>query len=369
MMVSMTDSPEDAGEPPAVDFTLERAHPHRRFHIDAGGDASGDPVAVEAGAIAAESDGYDGALATETQHDPFVGLTLAARRTERIRLGSAIAVAFARNPMTVAVTANDLATVSHGRFMLGLGSQVRPHIERRFSMTWSQPAKRMAEFVEAVRAIWHSWASGDRLNFRGEFYQHTLMTPFFDPGPNPNGTPPILIAGVGERMTEVAGRVADGFLSHSFTTKRYLEEVSIPALQRGRAAAGRDPHMLGIGVPAFVVIGETQAQQDAAALATKKQIAFYGSTPAYRGVLDLHGWAGLHERLHPASQRGEWDAMGAMIDDEVLAEFAVTGTPREVAAQLVERFGEIASRVSFNAPYPVEPGLWWELLAELDSIG
>ncbi|MEO8906980.1 MAG: LLM class flavin-dependent oxidoreductase, partial [Microbacteriaceae bacterium] len=193
------------------------------------------------------------------------------------------------------------------------------------------------------------------------------MTPFFDPGPNPKGTPPIFLAGVGERMTEVAGRVADGFISHSFTTRRYLDEGTIPALRAGRIAAGRNPDALGISVLGFVVTGETPAELDAAARETKRQIAFYGSTPAYHAVLDLHGWAGLHERLHAASRRGEWDTMAGMIDDDMLAAFAVVGTPVEVAAQLVERYAGIAERVSFNAPYPVDPAVWRHVLNALDA--
>ena len=211
------------------------------FLIDAGGDVSTTPLEVEAAARAAESSGYDGMIVAETKHDPFIGLTLAARGTERIALTSGIAVAFARSPMTIAMAANDIQLVSGGRFMLGLGSQVKAHIERRFSMPWSQPAARMAEYVEAVRAIWHAWATGERLKFAGEFYTHTLMSPFFDPGPNPHGNPPVWIAAVGEGMAETAGRVADGVIGHSFTTRRYLDEVTIPAIARGRDAAGRDP--------------------------------------------------------------------------------------------------------------------------------
>jgi len=346
----------------------DRHEPHPAFFsVDAGGDVVGDPRELESAAASAEAAGYDGLLATEIQHDPFIGLALASRSTERIQLSSAIAVAFARNPMSTAVLANDLQLISNGRFVLGLGSQVKAHIERRFSMPWSQPAKRMAECIRAIRAIWQAWESGERLRFSGEFYRHDLMTPMFDPGPNPYGSPGIRLAAVGERMTEVAGEVADGFLSHSFTTRRYLEEVSVPALRRGRAAAGRDPDDLGINVPAFVIAGEDSAALAAAETATRKQIAFYGSTPAYRGVLDLHGWAGLHERLHAASLRGSWDEMAGMIGDEVLDELAITGSPAQIAAELRARFDGLASRVSFNTPYPVDPALLTEVLSALRS--
>src|SRR5688572_1436426 len=169
--------------------------------------------------------GYDGLWAAETSHDPFVSLTLAAEATERVELGTAIVVAFGRNPMDLAITANGLQLLSQGRFILGLGSQIKPHIEKRFSMPWSKPAARMREFILAMRAIWDSWHHGTKLDFRGDFYTHTLMTPFFDPGPNPYGPPRVFLAAVGERMTEVAGEVADGLLAHGFTTERYLKEV------------------------------------------------------------------------------------------------------------------------------------------------
>ena len=195
-----------------------------------------DPSGVVAQAGEAEAAGYDGIWSAEVNHDPFLPLVLAAEHTERIQVGTGIAVAFARNPMTVAATANDLQTLSEGRFLLGLGSQIKPHIEKRFSMPWSHPAPRMREFILAVRAIWASWADGSRLAFRGEYYRHVLMTPMFDPGPNPWGNPPIFLAGVGSLMTQTAGEVADGVLVHAFTTERYLREVTLPAVERGLAA-------------------------------------------------------------------------------------------------------------------------------------
>ncbi len=353
----------NAPTPDTMDATTPAAA--APFALDAGGDIASTPLQVEAAAVQAEASGFDGVFATETSHDPFVALALAARATSRVQLSSAIAVAFARNPMNTAMLADDLQLVSGGRFVLGLGSQIKPHIERRFSMPWSHPAKRMREYVEALRAIWASWETGERLNFRGEFYSHTLMSPMFSPGPNPHGTPRILLAGVGELMTETAGAVADGFLSHSFTTRRYLDEVSIPALRRGRASAGRPldgSDEVEISLPAFVAIGSTDAELATAIRAVKKQIAFYGSTPAYRGVLELHGWDGLHETLHAGSVRGEWDAMADAVSDEVLAEFAVVGTPAEVAEGLRARFGGVVSRLSFSAPYPVAPEVWAELV-------
>ncbi|WP_210413869.1 TIGR03617 family F420-dependent LLM class oxidoreductase [Protaetiibacter larvae] len=337
------------------------------FLIDAGGDAGTDPRVFADGAAHLEAAGYDGIFAAETKHDPFVSLTAAAMRTERVTLMTGIAVAFARNPMTVAETANDLQLVSGGRFVLGLGSQVKAHIERRFSMPWSAPAARMREFVSAVRAIWAAWATGERLAFEGEHYRHSLMTPFFSPGPNPYGAPPIWLAAVGERMTETAGAVADGVLAHTFTTERYLREVTLPALARGAASAGRDAAALGLAVPAFVAVGETQAELDRAIAATRQQIAFYGSTPDYLPVLALHGWEAAHERLYAGSRRGEWAEMAAAVDDEMLAAFAAVGSPAEVAQQLRDRFAGLATRLSFSASYPIRPELSAALLQQLSG--
>lgn len=333
------------------------------FLIDAGGDVAMSPLDLERTAAAAEAGGYDGMIVPETKHDAFVGLSLAARATSRITLGSGIAVAFARNPMTVATAANDLQLISEGRLLLGLGSQVKAHIERRFSMPWSSPARRMADFVGAVRAIWQAWQTGERLRYEGEFYRHTLMSPFFDPGPNPHGTPPVWIAAVGEGMAETAGRVADGVIGHSFTTQRYLDEVSLPAVRRGADAAGRDIAEIGYSIPAFVALGSSQSELDEAIEAVRRQIAFYGSTPAYRGVLELHGWAAVGDQLHAASTRGGWAEMGKLVTDGMLAEFASVGSPAEVAAQVRERYAGRATRLSFYAPYEVAPGTWGELLA------
>lgn len=336
------------------------------FLIDAGGDAGTGPREFAERAAAVEAAGYDGMIAAETRHDPFVSLAAAAVRTEHVSLMTAIAVAFARSPMTVAATANDLQLLSQGRFVLGLGSQVRPHIERRFSMPWSAPAARMREFVAAVRAIWHSWQTGDRLRFRGEHYQHTLMTPFFSPGPNPHGAPPIWLAAVGERMTETAGAVADGLIAHAFTTPRYLREVTVPALARGAASQGRDPAGLGVSLPAFVAVGDSPAELDRAVQATRAQIAFYASTPDYLPVLALHGWEDVHESLHALSRRGEWGQMAAAVPDEMLTAFAATGSPAEVAAQLRERYAGLVTRLSFYTSEPLPDAT---AAALVDAIG
>jgi probable F420-dependent oxidoreductase len=320
------------------------------MQIDAAAPVTARPLEIESAAAAAETDGYDGFGVPETRHDVFSSLALAARRTSRIALQSAIAVAFARNPMTVAVNANDIQLISHGRFQLGLGSQVRPHIERRFGMPWSHPASRMEEFIGAVRAIWASWATGERLAFRGEFYQHTLMTEFFNPGPNPFGNPPIMLAAVGELMTAAAGRAADGMLCHSFTTQDYLRERTIPALVAARGSLDG----FTLSLPAFVVVGRDEQARAEAELGVRAQIAFYGSTPSYRPVLDLHGWRDLHERLNTLSRQHAWAEMGALITDDVLDAFAVAGDPGQVAAGLTARFGNAVSRISLYAPYQAD---------------
>jgi probable F420-dependent oxidoreductase len=305
-----------------------------------------------AGSLAAEleQDGYDGIWAAETAHDPFVLLSVASQSTTTLDIGTAVAVALARSPMTLAVAANDLHRLSQGRFILGLGSQVRAHIERRFSMPWSQPVERMRELILAIRAIWASWNERTVLDFRGSFYRHTLMTPFFDPGPNPFGSPPIYLAAVGERMAELAGEVGDGVFVHSFTTAQYLRERLLPAVGRGLARSGRTLAQFEVCLPGFVVTGMDGRAQDASAAATSRQIAFYASTPAYREVLAVHGWSDLQTDLHAlaGSGRGDrWEQMQALISDDVLDTFAVVGEPATIGRQLLARFGGLVDRFSF----------------------
>jgi probable F420-dependent oxidoreductase len=327
------------------------------------------PEEMPAEARELEELGYDGVFTAETSHDPFLPITLAALETERIELATSIAVAFARNPMSTAVIGNDLQLYTKGRFILGLGSQIKPHIEKRFSMPWSEPAKRMREFILAMRAIWACWNDGDKLDFRGEFYRHTLMTPFFNPGPNPYGAPKVFLAAVGERMTEVAGEVADGILLHGFTTERYVREVTMPALERGWARAGKERGDFELSGPMFVVTGTNEDEYEAARKGTKQQIAFYGSTPAYRGVLDLHGWGDLQSDLNRLSKQGEWVQMGDLIDDEILGTFAVSGEPEEIPAKLLGRYGDVVDRVSFYARYKSDPERWARVVEGFKSGG
>ena len=315
----------------------------------------------------AEAAGYDGAWVAETSHDPFLAMALAAEHTERIELGTGIAVAFARNPMNLANLADDLHRYSEGRFILGLGSQIKPHITKRFSMEWSHPAARMRELVQAMHAIWATWQDGTKLDFRGDFYTHTLMTPFFDPGPNPHGRPKVFLAAVGELMTEVVGEVCDGLLCHAFTTEAYLREVTLPALERGAAKAGRSLDDIELSGPAFVVTGTNEEEMAASAVGVRKQIAFYGSTPAYRGVLERHGWGELQTELNGLSKQGRWDDMGTLIDDEMLDTFAIVGEPEQIAPRMRARYGDVVDRISFYVPYRSDPDRWSQVMADLKA--
>ncbi len=322
-------------------------------------------------ARAAEGAGYAGVWTAETGHDPFFPLLLAAEHTEHIELGTSIAVAFARNPMLLANIGWDLQSFSEGRFVLGLGSQIKPHIEKRFSMPWSQPAARMREMIQAIRAIWDCWLNGTKLEFRGEHYRHTLMTPFFAPQPSDLagfGVPKIFLAGVGELMTEVAGEVCDGFICHPFSTERYLREVTIPALTRGRTRAGRTLGDFEIVGPGFVVTGGDDEELATATTATRRQIAFYGSTPAYRSVLELHGWGGLQDTLNTLSKQGKWVEMGDLIDDEVLNTFAIVAEPEQIAPELHRRYGDVVQRVSFYAPHVSDAQRWQQVIDDVRAV-
>jgi probable F420-dependent oxidoreductase len=294
---------------------------------------------------ALERDGYDGGWTAETSHDPFLPLVLAAEHTSRLELGTNIAVAFARNPMIVANVGWDLQAYSKGRFILGLGTQIQPHIEKRFSMPWSHPARRMREFVAALRAIWAAWTDGTRLRFEGEFYTHKIMTPMFTPEPHSYPAPKVFLAAVGEAMTEMCGAIADGHLGHPMVSRRYLEEVTLPALTRGMQRSGRDRSAFEVSAEVMVATGTNGDEMAAATAATRKQIAFYGSTPAYRKILDLHGWGDLHAELNRLSKEGEWDAMASLVDDDMLNAFAVVGPVDAIASALRKRCDGVVDRV------------------------
>ena len=317
-------------------------------------------------AAAMEAFGYDGLLSAELAHDPFFPVLLAADRTERVELATGIAVAFARNPMILANIAWDLQEFSHGRFTLGLGSQIKPHIEKRFSMPWSKPAARMQDMIEAIHAIWDCWRSGQKLDHRGEFYQHTLMTPMFSPGVSELADPKISLAAVGPLMTKVAGRVADGFVSHSFQTADYLRHVTIPALEEGLAERGRSRDDIEVSIPMFVVSGTNDEEVALRKQAVKQQVAFYGSTPAYKPVLDHHGWGDAQPELNRMSKEGRWIEMADVIDDEILSHFAIVAEPAGVAALIKERFGGLVDRVQFSADGDRE--VWGPVAEQIRAI-
>jgi probable F420-dependent oxidoreductase len=313
-----------------------------------------------------EARGYAGLWASEVAHDPFLQLLAAGQATERLQVGTAIAVAFARSPMTLAQTAYDMQRYTRGRFILGLGTQIKAHVERRFSMPWSAPAARMREFIGALHAIWNAWQHGTRLRFEGEHYRHTLMTPMFSPPAHEFGPPPVYLAAVGPLMTQLAGEVADGLLVHGFTTERYLRERTLPALEEGVRASGRTREQIAVTLPGLVVSGRTEEDMAAAAAAVKATIAFYGSTPAYRPVLELHGWGALGDELHALSigrREDKWTAMRDLVDDEVLATFAVVAEPDDVAAGVRERYAGLVDRFSVYASYPAPLDLWDPLVA------
>jgi len=314
-----------------------------------------------------EARGYAGVWASEVDHDPFLPLLTAAQATGRLQVGTAIAVAFARSPMTLAMTAYDLQRYSQGRFVLGLGTQIKAHVERRFSMPWGAPVARMREFIGALRAIWSAWQDGTPLRFQGEYYRHTLMTPMFAPDPHQWGPPPVYLAAVGPAMTRLVGEMADGLLVHGFTTERYLRERTLPALEEGLATAGRAREQVAVTLPGLVVAGRTEAERAEAAAAVKATIAFYGSTPAYRPVLELHGWAALADELHTLSvgrREDKWTAMRDLVDDEVLGTFAVVAEPEDVAAQVRDRYSGLVDRFSVYASYPAPLELWDPLVAD-----
>jgi len=295
-------------------------------------------------AVAIEAGPYDGLIAAEVNSDPFLSLTLAGEHTERVELMTAITVAFARSPMTLAQIGHDLQRFTRGRVTLGLGSQIRAHITRRFSMPWSKPAARMREYVQALHAIWRCWNEGERLDFEGEFYQHTLMTPNFCPPVGEFGAPKVFLAAVGPKMTEVAGEVADGMIAHGFTTQRYMREVTLPALERGLEKAGRLRSDFQLSCPLFVLPAIDDEGFEARRDGLRRQIAFYGSTPAYRPVLDLHGWGDLQTELNQMSKAGQWEEMGDQISDEMVNAFAVVAPPEQLADEMLRRFGDMVDR-------------------------
>jgi probable F420-dependent oxidoreductase len=298
-----------------------------------------------------EALGFDALWSAETQHDPFLPLAVAATVTSRIRLGTSIAVAFPRSPMVLAHIAWDLAKASGGRFILGLGSQVKGHNERRFSVKWEAPAPRMREVVLALRAIWDCWQNDTKLGFKGQHYRFDLMTPFFNPGPIEHPKIPVYIAGVNRHMCRVAGEVGDGLHVHPFNSPKYLREYVQPAVNEGLKTAGKRREDFTYATSSFVVVGESEQEIAQQRAAVKQQIAFYASTRTYEPVLAAHGWQDVAPPLHRKSVEGDWTGMADLITDEMLDTYAVTGTSDTIAARLQERYAGLLDRTAFYQPY------------------
>lgn len=319
-------------------------------------------------AKAADRIGFSALWTSETQHDPFLPLAVAALHTRRLQLGTAIAVAFARNPASLAYLAWDLQAASDGRFILGLGTQVKAHIERRFGMPWAAPAARLREMILAIRAFWDCWQHGSKLNFRGRFYKLTLMSPFFNPGPIQHPAIPIYIAGVNPRMCQLAGELCQGLHVHPFHTVRYLREQVLPNVEQGLATAGRQRGDIELCSSVFVITGESTEEIARAREEVRSQVAFYASTPSYSRVMEIHGWSAVREELSRLAIRQRWGEMPGLISDEMLAEFAVEGPPEEIPALVQARYHGLLDRVTFYLPFdPRQEALWRHWIAAFRS--
>ncbi len=321
---------------------------------------------IPALARAAEEIGFDAIWTSETQHDPFLPCTLIAEHTRRLHFGTAIAVAFARSPATLAQIVWDLAAQSHGRFILGLGTQVKAHVERRFGMSWPNSVTgKLREQIVSIRAFWNSWQNGSKLNFRGAYYKLTLMSPFFNPGPIANPDIPIYIAGVNTGLAGLSGELCQGFIVHPFHSPSYLRDVILPAVVTGLGKTGRDRRDISISVTAFAA---TTAEQCEIA---RSQLAFYASTPSYRPVMQLHGWGAVADKLSAHAARSEWEAMPALLSDEMLEAFCLVTNEADLAVALQDRYRGLADRLSVYTPFvPGErDGLWKSLVGSLGSDG
>ena len=311
-----------------------------------------------------ENMGLDSVGTVETAHDPFFPLLLAAEHSERIELHTSIAVAFARSPMVLANLGHDLNAYSKGRLTLGLGSQIRAHITKRFSMPWGSPAAQMRELVLALHAIWDAWYDGKPLEFTSKHYTHTLMTPAFTPTDTEYGRPKVNVAAVGPAMTRVAGEVADGVIVHPFSNEKYIREVTLPALQDGIEKAGRSQEDVEIIYRPFIISGLNEESFSSAKEEAQRRLAFYASTPAYRGVLDVHGWGDLQKELNAMSKQGRWADMSELISDEMLETFGIVAEPEAVVPEMIRRFGDIVDRTSGVFPF-VEYDQQQQMVADL----
>jgi probable F420-dependent oxidoreductase len=334
--------------------------------VDAGLGTEGDYLrGIDQTAHAAEDFGFAGLWTSETKHDAFLPLAIAANETREIELGTSVAIAFSRSPMETAQTAWDLQDLSDGRFVLGLGTQVKAHVMRRFSMPWDRPAARLREYILALRAIWESFQSEGPLNFEGDFYRHTLMTPFFNPGPIDHPEIPVYIAGVNTRLAKLAGEICDGFHVHPFHSPEYVRRTVIPAIAEGAKQANRDPEQVTLATSAFVIAAENEEKAREQRESVRAQISFYASTPTYRTVLEAHGWEEVGERLGKLAREKKWREMPALISDEMLAAFAVEAAPDELGAVLRERYTGLIDRISLYIPFvPGERDSFWRTVVE-----
>jgi probable F420-dependent oxidoreductase len=306
---------------------------------------------VPEAARAAEEAGFDAVWTAETGHDAYLPLAIAAEHTKRIKLGTSIAVAFPRSPLVHAMIAWDLQALSGGRFILGLGTQVRGHNERRFGVKWESPGPRLREMIQMIRAVWDTFQNNARPSFKGKFYEFTLMTPFFSGGPIEHPNIPIYIAGVNEYMCRLAGELCDGFHVHPFHSVKYLNEIILPNVRQGAAKAGRDASACKLSSSAFVIIGDTAEERKSLDALARQQISFYASTPAYRPVLEAHGWGDTQAKLNEKARSGDWGGMASLITDEMLDVYATTGTWDDIAGKLKKKYDGILDRIAFYVPY------------------
>lgn len=311
--------------------------------------------------------GYDGVYSLEGSWDPFYPLVLASEHAPELDIATGIAVAFPRNPSHLAYQAWDLQRFSKGKFLLGIGSQIKPHIEKRFGVEFSPPAPRMREYIQAVKAFFNCWQYDERLDFRGKYYTHTLMTPMFHAGKNPYGVPPILLGALGPKMTQVAGEVADGLIVHPFNTMPFLEEQALPAVTLGLEKANRSRDDFIMQINAIVITGETDAEYKAAEDSVKSLLGFYSSTPAYKPPMDSVGYGDLQPRLNALSKEGKWDELATYIDDDFIDSFTTRGKPDEIAGKLKAKYGKHADRLSIYAPYAAPDAMWKKIVTELKA--
>ena len=334
--------------------------------LDAGLGTEGDYLrGIDRTARAAEDLGFAGLWTSETKHDAFLPLAIAANETHQIELGTSVAIAFSRSPMETAQTAWDLQNLSEGRFVLGLGTQVKAHITRRFSMPWDRPAARLREYILALRAIWGSFQNEGTLEFEGEFYRHTLMTPFFNPGPIEHPEIPVYIAGVNTHLAKLAGEICDGFHVHPFHSPEYVRRTVKPAIAEGAEEVSRDPAQVTLATSAFVITGENGEETNERRESVRAQISFYASTPTYRTVLEAHGWEEVCENLGTMAREKKWREMPALVSDEMLAAFAVEAAPDELGSALHERYTGLIDRVALYVPFVSgERDTFWRTVVE-----